>query len=288
MNEAVVVPGEDGELERIARGIGIPPIPRILIDLAEEIRRDDADFGRIEKIISNDVALSAALIKAANSPLFAPSRRVVALKQAATLLGMKRIDHMARSFVLQRIFSEGPAADRIAALWEEASLMGAIMTQLARRIRTIDPDEAYAYGLFHDCGIALLMQRFPDYVDLLDEVGEGNQVALDVLERGRYPVDHAGLGYVVAKTWLLPEILCQAIRSHHDIKALLPDAPLLPAGQNLVAAGLLAENILARWQGKDSGHWAESSDQALAHLFLEKEDFEEICNDLQERLASSS
>ena len=66
----------DGKaLQALVRDIGIPARPQLLVDLQQELERDDPSLKRVADIAGSDVALSAALLKYANSPLMGLSRR---------------------------------------------------------------------------------------------------------------------------------------------------------------------------------------------------------------------
>ena len=52
----------DKEYEKIVLGLKIPPCPRILADLAAEVRKDEPDMQRIEKLISEDVGVDSIVV----------------------------------------------------------------------------------------------------------------------------------------------------------------------------------------------------------------------------------
>ena len=57
----------DGKaLRDLVRDIGIPARPQLLVDLQEELDKDDPSLKRVSDIAGSDVALSAALLKMAN------------------------------------------------------------------------------------------------------------------------------------------------------------------------------------------------------------------------------
>jgi HD-like signal output (HDOD) protein len=83
------------------------------------------------------------------------------------------------------------------------------------RPRGISPDQAYTLGMFHDCGLALLVKRVPAYGEALIQGRWAEITALDQAQN----MDHALLGETVARNWQLPEALAQSIRHHHNLKA---------------------------------------------------------------------
>lgn len=77
----------------------------------------------------------------------------------------------------------------------------------------IFPDQAYLAGVFRDCGVPLLMERFPAYCQSmhLDE----HVLWFNLAEEDRkYQTDHAVVGYFVAKHWKLPP--GSPLNAHHS------------------------------------------------------------------------
>jgi HD-like signal output (HDOD) protein len=85
---------------------------------------------------------------------------------------------------------------------------------LARSLRGVPPDEAYTYGLFHNCGMPLLMQRFPGHRDTVMRASLGADVPITKMEEDETGTSHAILGYFLARSWMLPDHLCQTILFH--------------------------------------------------------------------------
>lgn len=71
-------------------------------------------------------------------------------------------------------------------------------------------------GIFHECGVPVLMQRFPDYCKSLQLNSTCCWPNL-MEEDARFGVDHCSVGYIVAKHWALPDFVCAAIQYHHEL-----------------------------------------------------------------------
>jgi len=55
---------------KLLSSINIPPRPSVIVELNKEKSKEDPDLRRIVQIISKDIALTASLLKTANSPWF--------------------------------------------------------------------------------------------------------------------------------------------------------------------------------------------------------------------------
>ena len=145
----------------ILKTITIPPCPAVVAALQEEVRRSEVDYHKIIRLISGDLGLAASMMKTANSPFFALRKKVQSVSQATAVLGLKNVINIVNGLVLQRALSpKGVSMERF---WDRSNDHAMISARLARRVPGLNSEDAYTFGLFHDCGIPILMQRFPNY-----------------------------------------------------------------------------------------------------------------------------
>ncbi|WP_122586808.1 HDOD domain-containing protein, partial [Pseudomonas viridiflava] len=93
---------------------------------------------------------------------------------------------------------------------------------LAKRIGSQAVDESYALGLFHDCGIPLMIKRFPDYMTVLESAyaNAGPECRVVDTENTAFDTNHSVVGYYTAKSWRLPDHVTEAIANHHNALAI--------------------------------------------------------------------
>lgn len=94
----------DAETEKIVRAIGIPPCPKIVLEFMQEMRKDDADMRRLADLIGSDPGLAAAVLKTANSSMFALKSKVSTVQQAFAVLGMRATSMLVSSLLLKDHF----------------------------------------------------------------------------------------------------------------------------------------------------------------------------------------
>jgi len=128
----------DGKaLQALVRDIGIPARPQLLVDLQHELERDDPSLKRVADIAGSDVALSAALLRYANSPLMGLSRRADTVDQAFQLLGFAQCQAIFTEIVLRKLLpATGPGLTRF---WDVSAKRARAMTYLARTRRVVPP-----------------------------------------------------------------------------------------------------------------------------------------------------
>lgn len=243
-------PSVEQALELSLRDIGIPPRPLILDKIAEEMRLPEPDFRHLTNLVSADVALAAGLLRTANSPYFGFETRAKTVMQALLMLGLEAASRAIAGLILRRIFPPLPAIERF---WDGSARVARTAGWLVRKLGVRDnvrADDAYTYGLFRDCGIPILMKKFPGYVDVLKSANTEPELSFTAVEQARCPTNHALVGSLMATSWLLPNELGDAIRYHHDAVALasVPQGLGAPAAR-MVAIAQLAEHLVQRATG---------------------------------------
>lgn len=258
--------------ESVLKDLAIPPRPAVVSVLFEEMSKDVPDLVRVTKTIVADPGLSAGMLRAANSPFFGLARKVSSVPQAIKVLGFKHVANIATGLAIRHALKGAEAGESYEKFWSQAEQTGMICYFLAKSLRGIASDEAYTYGLFHDCGIPVLIERFPGYKDVLRGFGfarNGNPGQTELAATG---TSHAILGYFLARSWMLPDHLCQAILLHHDAEA-FDDHGTADAVRNLIGVGHLAEHIQQRWLGVvDDAVWAAFRPPVCRHFGLNDED----------------
>lgn len=157
-NRAEAIKIDNDIAEKLLKSINIPPCPAVVMTLMDEMRQPDADFAKLGRIINGDVALAAAMLKTANSPFFALRNKVSSVQQAVSVLGLKALAQIARGSALKKALG-GNDETCMELFWDRSNFTAIVASQIASRLDGVSRDDAYTYGLFHDCGIPILMQN---------------------------------------------------------------------------------------------------------------------------------
>lgn len=258
------------------RGIPIPPCPQIVSALLAEARREEPDFTRIARLVSADVALAAAVLKLANSPFFGLRRKMQSVKQAAAVLGLRNLLKIIYGVMLKECLG-GTKAPALRRFWERSNYNAVVCTYFAARRSGVSIDDAYSFGLFHDAGIAVMLQKHADYTQTLKEANAGPRVVTAV-EDERYPTNHVVVGALLGRDWHLPDHVVWAIRFHHDYSIFTAARPGITAEvRALVAIRLLSEHVVARFLNHgDDAEWGRDKATALQHLGWVERDVDDL------------
>ncbi|TPH14250.1 HDOD domain-containing protein [Litorilituus lipolyticus] len=260
----------------------VPVKPEILSEIQSLMDEDEPNIELIAQLISNDVGLSATILKIINSPFYGMNRRISEIKQAVMMLGLNTINGLVTAILLKSSF-QGDACISLERFWDDALDVANAMTFIGNKIKSKIPvDMLYTIGLFHDCGIPLLALKFSNYKDILIEANSAGETSI-ALEEKNYSTNHAVLGYYVASSWHLPKDICQLILQHHDEKYL---STITGSQEQLAFAALkAAENMVERVKRfKLAPDWHQHSAQVLSVLGITEEDYTDLEEDYNDML----
>ena len=269
------------EAEKALRGLSIPPRPTVLTQLTNEVRREAPNLRTISGFIASDVGLSAAVLKTVNSPFFGLPNKIGSMQQAVSLLGVRNITTLATGLLLRN--AVGGDKVSLERFWDSAEKVAQISAYVASTLPRISRDDAYTFGLFHDCGMPVLMQKFPDYKETLRLANGSVDRPMTEVEDERHATNHATVGYLLSRAWYLPDAICEAIMRHHDMMIFTRGDHVSPAARTLIAVVLLAEQIHDEvLRMRNSPQWDSLGEHVLAHLGLDQAEYidlkEEVLN----------
>jgi len=239
----------DALLESSIKDIGIPPRPVILDRISREMLKEEPDYKRLANFIGADVSLSASLIKTANSPFFGCRNRVHSINEALMMLGLDIASRAIAGIILRKVFPASPQMERF---WDASARIARLSGWLSQYVgnHKLRADDAYTFGLFRDCGIPVLLMRFPDYHKTLAQANGEDQLSFTAVEESHLPTHHAMVGCLLAQSWWLPEETCLAIRHHHDAAIIgMPSVNPPLTSRYRIAMAQFAEHLVQRHTG---------------------------------------
>lgn len=250
--------------ERLTKqGVKLPPQPRVLVELQKLMRSDDYEMRSVAKVIGQDPGIVALLFRLARSPAFSRGRKIDSLEQILMVVGIKQVFNLVQAAALSTAIGD-KTRRAFEVFWNRAheiAQMAAIIAEDRVSICNVFPDQAYLAGIFHECGVPVLMMRFPKYCETLrleDATCWPNLSEEDT----RLDVDHCSVGYLVARHWGLPDFVCDAIRFHHE----LPEEKTVGAAVTLVAIIQLASHYYHRLHHVDDPLWEKVGMRVLSEL----------------------
>lgn len=246
------------------RDIVIPPCPELLRQLQEATAHSEPDPAELDRIASSDVAMAAALIRQANSPLYGLQQPVVTVGQALTVLGLRPSLQLLTGFLTrQALHVNSPL---LAHFWESSTRRAIACEHIGQQLYDMDPGLAYSFGLFCHVGMPVLLRGVRGYAATIAEALARKDRTFTQTENANHRTDHAVVGAIVARTWRLPSAVAVAIRLHHDFTC-LDDKRYSETVRHLVAMALIADYLVQQHEGMPaSPEWAQHGQACRDHL----------------------
>ena len=223
------------------RAIVIPPCPQALFRLQEILAQQETDMDALDQLASSDVALAAALIRTANSPLYRLEQPVQTVGMALTVLGLRPAAELLSAFITRQALQvRSPLLEHF---WESSQRRAIACEHIGSQLYSLPHGLGYSYGLFCHVGIPVLVKAVRGYASTVTEALARKDRSFTQTENANHRTDHAVVGAIVARTWHLPGDVAQAIWLHHDFGC-LNDERFDPTVRRLVALGALADFLV--------------------------------------------
>ncbi len=257
----------NGPLQHIV----IPPCPELLTRLQKAMAVAEPDLNEVARIATSDVAMSATLLRAANSPAYsAGGAAVQTIGQAMNRLGLQHTAAVMTAFLARGALRV--SAPQLQRFWERSTKRALAMSHLAERLPGMSPDLAHTYGLFCHVGMPVMAQSIKGYLGTMVEASARIDRSYVQTENANHRTDHAVVGALVSRLWRLAPAVTAAIRLHHDLDA-LTERSADPDVNALVSVGLLAEWLMRRHEALDpDSDWLRYGPAAMDWLHVTEGD----------------
>jgi putative nucleotidyltransferase with HDIG domain len=182
------------------------------------VSTDDVVFRRVAELIRIDPALSAEVLRVANSPLLGCRQEIRGILGALAILGLDRLKGIVMTVALRNFLAAALDIPLLLRCWRH-SLACALLAEQIAEACWLDKDQCYTAGLLHDMGRLSLLATYPEeYASVLGAVDEDQGDARSLLEyeRETFDADHCDVGRWLAEDWQFPSQLREVIGSHHE------------------------------------------------------------------------
>ena len=209
---------ERGVLHVVAEGfrlnaLKLPSLPEVAVQVQAIAADPNASVDQLSSAILRDAALTARLIRIANSPLLRGRGEVRTLPRAVTRLGIYYVRDLVVALALEHAFEPRSAAVRqtLQKVWRRSKDVAAISHVLARHRTMLPPEQALLAGLLHLIGALPLLAA-------VDEQANPNTDAATLA--ALIEAHHAAVGSRILRDWhfsddivSVPEGYCDHSRS---------------------------------------------------------------------------
>lgn len=199
----------------------LPPLPVIAQQLLAAINSDDTSIDEISRIIQCDPILTSRILGLANSAFFGFNRKIYKLTEAiVNVLGLDLVKALGFTMVMGGVFDVSRCKNfNIVRHWSHAFMTAELSMRLLRLIETekeIQESQLFLYGLLHNFGILILVNKFPQLMTDIFTVAEKHpDRRLICTEQALLDMDHHQAGSWLAQKWQLPADVSTVIEHHH-------------------------------------------------------------------------
>ena len=200
----------------IGKADNLPTLPGIAIKLLQAVQKEEPNISEVGKILSNDAALTAKILKLVNSPFYSLSSSITTVDHAIKLLGLNTVKNLALSFSL----ITGLQKKRVKKInynqfWKD-SLLGAIATKLlANKIDPHSAEDSFFLGLLQDIGCLAMACCLPEQYGVVLSETRKHVTKFHQSESQHLGFNHMEVGEYLIKSWGLPKTFYIPIGHHH-------------------------------------------------------------------------
>jgi HD-like signal output (HDOD) protein len=222
----------------------IPSIGPVVSEVMRLVSDPNTDFRAVGAVVGQDPALTARILKVANSPYYGLRGEVASVERAVGLLGLSEVRNIALSLSVIADFSArfGGATFNWELFWEHSSGTALICRVFSQLLKLPTSGQEYVAGLLHDVGKILLGHHYPEEFGRALELAEAEELSMQEAEDRVFGTNHARLGEWLASRWSFPPAIRAAIAWHHNPEE-AGDGRLLAAAVHLGDLLAKAKNI---------------------------------------------
>tara|TARA_A100001037_G_scaffold113318_1_gene103218 strand:+ start:314 stop:1324 length:1011 start_codon:yes stop_codon:yes gene_type:complete len=208
--------------------IGLPTLPTVITQMIGLIDNPKTSAKDVAGLISTDQALTAKILKLANSAFYGFPREIATVNHAVVVLGFDTVKNLGLSVSVLERFAGGSGDTEFdrQKFWEHSIACGVAARMLAGKLRYRVQGEAFAAGILHDIGKLILSQYFTDEFGEILALVRDEDLYIGKAEEQVLGLTHTEIGHWLAEKWNLPDKLVAAIAYHHAPGRLERDAEL--------------------------------------------------------------
>jgi putative nucleotidyltransferase with HDIG domain len=196
--------------------VGIASLPEVFMKVSEMISSPHHSAADIGRVLSNDTALSARLLKIVNSVFYGYLSRIETVSRAIAVVGTRELQELVLATSVIRVF-KGIPSNLVTMEWFwRHSICCAITSRMLAEMRGEQLVERFfVAGLLHDIGSLILYRKLPELAREAIQLSYCENVPLECAETEVIGFDHSTVGAELLRKWKLPERLQETTEFHH-------------------------------------------------------------------------
>ncbi|NPA25117.1 MAG: response regulator [Deltaproteobacteria bacterium] len=196
----------------------VPSLPTIVYKVMELVNSEKSDATDFEKIIAQDQALTARMLRMANSAYYSLSRKISTISEAVVYLGYNTIRSLVLGASTSSLFKRSlPAYGyKKEGLWLHSNIVASLSRRIAieTHLTSEGIENCYVSGLLHDIGKLILGPFAGQQTENFARLAAAGQ-ELSLIEKELLGFSHGDIGRILLEKWKLPRNLVETVWYHH-------------------------------------------------------------------------
>ncbi len=200
----------------VKRVLKVASLPEIYMKVEQVLSDPNSSNIQLARIIEEDPALTARLLRLANSAFYGFAAKVEEVNQAITVLGTQQLRELVLACSVLKAFENMPDyLINMELFWRHSIACGVVARALASLRHESNVERYFVAGLLHDIGRLILLMELPKAMGKIFQQARQDQKPLFLMERQTLGFHHARLGGILLKHWKLSPRLIEGITFHH-------------------------------------------------------------------------
>ncbi len=257
---------------KLARATTLPILPNLVMQILALTDDMNASARDYERLIMQDAAMTAKILRTANSSYFGGNGQITSLRRALTQVGNNTLRSMCLTVSLQSALSSKTLnkAFNPKSFWLHSLAVACAAKILACLARDPRGEEAFVAGLVHDIGKLALCMFLPMEATHVYQLMQTYKITQFEAELQFLDVTHEDIGHMAAQRWQLPDIYLTPIAKHHDPTADADEIDMLTAYVHV--ANAIAHQIGLGFEPAAANHCPNPTVVALLNISEEQYD----------------
>jgi HD-like signal output (HDOD) protein len=206
---------------KIEQITNLPTLPGIVTRVLHIVGDPSSSSADVAFIVGQDLALSAKILRLANSAFYGVPHTITSIHNAVVILGFKVINTIVLSLTVFDMFPHEKKSSLFnrTAFWRHSTSCGLVCRFLSQRLRSFvlfDAEEAFCAGLLHDIGKVAMEQYLHDDFHRALKHAKQKKIPLYEAEKETLGYTHTDVAQWLTSSWQLPIQLQAPLMYHHD------------------------------------------------------------------------
>jgi HD-like signal output (HDOD) protein len=206
------------DIAQIIKKIGqLRPLPIVIQKIIASLGNPDSPLSDIVRLIEQDSAITANLLKVLNSAHFGLMGKVDSIQRAVALLGTRRLTELVLTYGFSKNLEKALSGYRLAKgeLWKQSLASAMTARRLAEHRKLENLPLIYTTALLRDMGKLVLNEYVSHAIAEIQQKVIHEGLSFIEAEKACIGADHAAIGGMMARQWHFSPEMIFMIENHH-------------------------------------------------------------------------